>query len=218
MDVDGDAQDKALVEEPQQEAPDLAVDEAGTAGDAPGKRQALLREAFDKALGFGLRDPTRQEFGACFPGLDGTLVDALYDTYKQTLTLVRSHCQAEFVEVCGEHQVEAQLRELEGADAAQRPSAAAEPGAEGPAGRNPASTDAPGPAGAAAAGNGPALVLRAEAAARLHALRQEAAQLQDMLERASTAEARLAEALSLRTGAVDAMAATFTRVVSDVKQ
>lgn len=78
-------------------------------------RMALLQEAFEKALEYGLKDPSRrvrlgvcepvrpclqtyyrlavQEFGDFYPELDDTLVDALYDTYQQTLVLVRSHCQ-----------------------------------------------------------------------------------------------------------------------------
>ncbi|PNW83637.1 hypothetical protein CHLRE_05g237750v5 [Chlamydomonas reinhardtii] len=165
---------------------------------------ALLQEAFEKALEYGLKDPSRREFGDFYPELDDTLVDALYDTYQQTLVLVRSHCQEEFKEVCKEQGVEEQLRQLEEAEAAQ----ASTSGAVG----------TPFKLRDTAEGVSVEVVARAEAAARLHALKQEAAYLQDLLERARTTEARLTEALAMRQGSVDKMAATYNRVVSDVKQ
>ncbi|KAG2424250.1 hypothetical protein HXX76_014633 [Chlamydomonas incerta] len=164
---------------------------------------ALLQEAFGKALEYGLKDPSRREFGAFFQDLDDVLVDALYDTYQQTLALVRSHCQEEFKEVCKEQDVEEQLRQLE-AEAAQ---ASTSGDAGTPFKSRSTAEDVSGE-----------VVARAEAAARLHALKQEAAYLQDLLERARTTEARLTEALAMRQGSVDKMAATYNRVVSDVKQ
>ncbi|KAG2440590.1 hypothetical protein HYH02_010171 [Chlamydomonas schloesseri] len=166
---------------------------------------ALLQEAFDKALEYGLKDPSRREFGDFFPALDDVLVDALYDTYQQTLALVRSHCQEEFKEVCKEQGVEQHLRQLEDAEAAQASTSSGAPGT-------------PFKLRSAAEDVSVDVVARAEAAARLHALKQEAAYLQDLLERARTTEARLTEALAMRQGSVDKMAATYNRVVSDVKQ
>ncbi|KXZ50778.1 hypothetical protein GPECTOR_15g463 [Gonium pectorale] len=127
--------------------------------------------------------------------------------------------QAEFQQLCAEHRVHEQLQALEPADGVLASTSRASPS---PLQLRMMATGERSPAivatGVDAKGASADVACRAEAAARLHALRQEAAYLQDMVERARSTEARLVEALALRQGNIDKMAATYNRVVSDVKQ
>ncbi|KAG2488713.1 hypothetical protein HYH03_012713 [Edaphochlamys debaryana] len=207
----------------EEELPGTSGD-AGAGAELLGRRGALLQEAFVKALEYGMQDPSREEFGDSFPDYDSALVDALYNTFQQMLAGVRSHCHAEFGDLCTEHHIHDHLRTLDEADGL--PSTAAAADAPTPIRDRPnGELRSPGLGVAAATPSGvngdsavAEAVSRAESAARLHALRQEAVHLQDLLERARTTEARLTEALALRKGGADKMAATYHRVVSDVKQ
>ncbi|GLC75554.1 hypothetical protein PLESTF_001656300 [Pleodorina starrii] len=194
-------------------------------------RAGLLNGAFEKILQYGLQDTSREEFGGYFPSMDSDLVDALYGAYKQTLALVRSHCQEEYRLICSEQQVLDRLRTLDQIDQVQQPVPEATPQGGfratplgdlratplGSARRTPGSRKALAASSAKQAAS-EAVVRDAESTARRYALQQEAANLQNMLEKARRTENRLALTLALRQEAVGKMVSTYQQAVADVKQ
>ncbi|EFJ39701.1 hypothetical protein VOLCADRAFT_108528 [Volvox carteri f. nagariensis] len=155
-----------------------------------------------------------QEFSEYFPKMDTEIVDALYEVYKQTLGHVRSHCQAEYEMICAEYRVPDRLRDLEGSH-----HNTAGPISEDAARLTPGRTCMNAPSGAPAS-QGPSVevVQHAERIARRHALLQEAAHLEDTLEKARRTENRLSAMLAMRQEAVEKIVTTYQRVVTDVKQ
>lgn len=183
--------------EQQRPAAVAAGDHADRA--ASGSKSAL-HESFKAALGYGLTTPTLSEFQRHFPGLAPSVVDALYDTFNQMLALVRYNCQAEFQDICKEYGVEQFVGALEQSAAAH-------------------SVDHVHVTSAPSSRVDPAAAVQAsEAAARMEAMQAEAERLQDLLERATTQQDRLRDALSMRQGHVDKALLNYSNAVTDVKQ
>lgn len=78
-----------------------------------GRRLRALHDAFHRTVKYALRPMDWAQFGEHFPGILEDLVADLYSAYKQALHHTRVNVEADFGELCEEHELRDKLTTLE---------------------------------------------------------------------------------------------------------
>lgn len=78
-----------------------------------GRRLRALHDAFHRTVKYALRPMDPERFAEHFPGIGGDLTKDLYAGYKQALHHTRVNIEADFDELCEEHELRDKLATLE---------------------------------------------------------------------------------------------------------
>ncbi|KAL4436810.1 hypothetical protein ABPG75_003949 [Micractinium tetrahymenae] len=78
-----------------------------------GRRLRALHDAFHRTVKYALRPMDPDQFAEHFPGMADELLADLYSGYKQALHHTRVNIEADFGELCEEHELRDKLATLE---------------------------------------------------------------------------------------------------------